>query len=136
MTVTRFAPSPTGRLHLGHAWSALFARKAARAAGGHFLLRIEDIDAGRCRPEFTDGILEDLAWLGLDWDGPVRRQSAHLDTYAASLARLDAAGLLYPCFCTRRDIQAEIAAAGAAPHGPGGGLYPGDRKRPRLNARH
>src|SRR3546814_19214027 len=87
MTVTRFAPSPTGRLHLGHAWSALFARKAARAAGGHFLLRIEDIDAGRCRPEFTDGILEDLAWLGPDWDGPVRRQSAHLETSAASIGR-------------------------------------------------
>ncbi len=125
MIVTRFAPSPTGRLHLGHAYSALFAWEAARAAGGRFLLRIEDIDEGRCRPEHVDGILEDLAWLGLDWDGPVRRQSAHLDDYAKALARLDEAGLLYPCFCTRAEIQAEIAAAGGAPHGPDGPLYPG-----------
>src|SRR5690606_10125529 len=125
MIVTRFAPSPTGRLHLGHAYSALFAWKAARGAGGRFLLRIEDIDEGRCRPEHVNGILEDLAWLGLDWDGPVRRQSAHLDDYAKALARLDEAGLLYPCFCTRAEIQAEIAAAGGAPHGPDGPLYPG-----------
>lgn len=125
MIVTRFAPSPTGRLHLGHAYSALFAAKAARAAGGRFLLRIEDIDVGRCRPEFVDGIFEDLAWLGLDWETPVRRQSAHMDDYAAALGRLDAANLLYPCFCTRAEIQAEIAAAGGAPHGPDGPLYPG-----------
>ena len=125
MIVTRFAPSPTGRLHLGHAYSALFARDAALQAGGRFLLRIEDIDAGRCRPEFVDGIFEDLAWLGLDWERPVRRQSAHMDGYAAALARLDAQGLLYPCFCTRAEIQAEIAAAGGAPHGPDGPLYPG-----------
>lgn len=125
MIVTRFAPSPTGRLHLGHAYSALFAWKVARAAGGRFLLRIEDIDEGRCRPEHVDGILEDLAWLGLDWDGPVRRQSAHLDDYTKALARLADAGLLYPCFCTRAEIQAEIAAAGGAPHGPDGPLYPG-----------
>lgn len=125
MIVTRFAPSPTGRLHLGHAYSALFAWKVARAAGGRFLLRIEDIDEGRCRPEHVNGILEDLAWLGLDWDGPVRRQSAHLDDYTKALARLDEAGLLYPCFCTRAEIQAEIAAAGGAPHGPDGPLYPG-----------
>jgi glutamyl-Q tRNA(Asp) synthetase len=123
--VTRFAPSPTGFLHLGHAYSALFAWVCARGAGGRFLLRIEDIDRGRCRPEFTDAILEDLAWLGLEWDGPVRRQSQHFDDYAQALGRLHAAGLIYPCFCTRAAIQAEIARAGAAPHGSEGPLYPG-----------
>jgi glutamyl-Q tRNA(Asp) synthetase len=119
--VTRFAPSPTGLLHLGHAHSALVGWHAARDAGGRFLLRIEDIDRARCREEFTDAILEDLAWLGLDWDGPVRRQSEHFGDYRAALARLDAMGLLYPCFCTR----AEIAAAASAPHGPAGAVYPG-----------
>ncbi|MGE4219801.1 MAG: tRNA glutamyl-Q(34) synthetase GluQRS [Alphaproteobacteria bacterium] len=124
--VTRFAPSPTGRLHLGHAHSALCGWRAARAVpGGRFLLRIEDIDPGRCRPEFDSGILEDLAWLGIDWDGPVRRQSEHLDTYAAALEPLEDAGLVYPCFCTRKEIEAEIAGAGHAPHGPDGPLYPG-----------
>jgi glutamyl-Q tRNA(Asp) synthetase len=123
--VTRFAPSPTGRLHLGHAHSALAGWRAAREAGGRFLLRIEDIDTGRCREAFVDDILEDLAWLGLDWDGPVRRQSAHLDDYRAALARLDGMGLLYPCFCTRADIQAEIERADDAPHGPEGPVYPG-----------
>jgi len=122
---TRFAPSPTGLLHLGHAHAALFAWVCARGAGGRFLLRIEDIDRGRCRPEFTDAILEDLAWLGLDWDGPVRWQSRHFDDYRRALDRLDAAGLIYPCFCTRAAIQAEIARAGAAPHGSEGPLYPG-----------
>ena len=115
--VTRFAPSPTGRLHLGHAYSALFAAER----GDRFLLRIEDIDRGRCRPEFEQGIYEDLAWLGLEWERPVRRQSEHPADYAAALAALDASGLLYPCFCTRR----EIAAAGSAPHGPEGAVYPG-----------
>ncbi|SLN26718.1 tRNA glutamyl-Q(34) synthetase GluQRS [Oceanibacterium hippocampi] len=123
--VTRFAPSPTGYLHLGHAHSALAAWQAARRAGGRFLLRIEDIDGGRARPEFVAGIQEDLAWLGLDWEQPVRRQSKHMDDYAAALARLDAAGLLYPCFCTRKEIAAEIAASGNAPHGPDGPRYPG-----------
>jgi glutamyl-Q tRNA(Asp) synthetase len=127
--VTRFAPSPTGRLHLGHAHSALAGWRAARAAGGRFLLRIEDIDATRCREEFVGGILEDLAWLGLDWDGPVRRQSEHLDDYRAALGRLEELGLLYPCFCTRATIQAEIARAGAAPHGPEGPVYPGTCRR-------
>lgn len=127
--VTRFAPSPTGRLHLGHAHSALAGWRAARQGGGRFLLRIEDIDPVRCRPEFTDGILEDLAWLGLDWDGPVRIQSQHLATYGAALNRLADAGLTYPCFCTRRDIQAEIARAGGAPHGSEGPLYPGTCRR-------
>ena len=123
--VTRFAPSPTGLLHLGHAYSALFAWVCARGADGRFLLRIEDIDRGRCRPEFTDAILEDLAWLGLDWDGPVRRQSEHFDDYRHALDRLAAMGLIYPCFCTRSEIQAEISRAGAAPHGSEGPLYPG-----------
>lgn len=118
--VTRFAPSPTGRLHLGHAFSALTAFRFASAHGGRFLLRIEDIDIGRCRAEFVDGIFEDLAWLGLTWEAPVRRQSEHMEDYAAALARLQAAGVVYPCFCTRADI----AAAATAPHGAQP-LYPG-----------
>lgn len=125
LTCTRFAPSPTGRLHLGHAHSALFAWTLARAEGGRFLVRIEDIDPGRCRPEYATAILDDLAWLGLDWDGPVRRQSEHLADYRAALDRLAAQDLLYPCFCTRKDIQDEVARAGHAPHGPDGLLYPG-----------
>jgi len=125
MIVTRFAPSPTGYLHLGHAYSALFAFHAAREAGGGFLLRIEDIDSARCRPEFDDAILEDLAWLGLDWDGPVRRQSEHFADYRAALDHLGGLGVLYPCFCSRKEIAAEIAQAGAAPHGPAGTTYPG-----------
>jgi glutamyl-Q tRNA(Asp) synthetase len=123
--VTRFAPSPTGLLHLGHAHSALVGWRAARAAGGRFLLRIEDIDQGRCRPEFTDAILRDLAWLGLDWDGAVRVQSEHVADYRAALDRLEALGVLYPCFCTRAAIKAEIARAGGAPHAAEGPLYPG-----------
>lgn len=128
-TVTRFAPSPTGRLHLGHAHSALLGWRTARESGGRFLLRIEDIDPVRCRPDFTAAILEDLAWLGLDWDGPVRVQSAHLPEYGATLARLSGMGLLYPCFCTRADIAREVAAIGHAPHGPDGLLYPGTCRR-------
>lgn len=123
--VTRFAPSPTGRLHLGHAHAALFAWNAARAAGGRFLLRIEDIDPGRCRDEFIDGIFEDLAWLGLNWETPVRRQSEHMGDYLAALERLDALGVLYGCFCSRAQIHAEIEAAAHAPHGPDGPLYLG-----------
>ena len=123
--VTRFAPSPTGYLHLGHAYAALFAEATARAVGGRFVLRVEDIDAGRCRPHFDAAILEDLGWLGLSWEEPVRRQSEHLEDYAAALDELRRLGLLYPCFCTRKDIQSEIAAAGQAPHGPDGPLYPG-----------
>lgn len=123
---TRFAPSPSGRLHLGHAHSALFSARAAKIpAGGRFLLRIEDIDTARCRPEFETAILEDLAWLGLAWERPPRRQSDHLEDYAEALERLKETGLLYPCFCTRRDIQAEIEHAASAPHGPDGALYPG-----------
>jgi glutamyl-Q tRNA(Asp) synthetase len=127
--VTRFAPSPTGYLHLGHVRSALEGWRAAREAGGRFLLRIEDIDHTRCRPEYEAAILDDLAWLGLDWDGPVRRQSEHSDDYRTALAQLDAAGLLYPCFCTRRQIQAEIARAGGAPQGELGAPYPGICRR-------
>ncbi|MBB5715171.1 tRNA glutamyl-Q(34) synthetase GluQRS [Sphingomonas aerophila] len=112
--VSRFAPSPTGRLHLGHAASAIRAHDLARLAGGQFLLRIEDIDGTRSRPEHVEAILADLHWLGLEWDGPVTFQSARLDRYAAALEKLKARGLVYPCFCTR----AEIAAASLhAPHG-------------------
>jgi glutamyl-Q tRNA(Asp) synthetase len=127
--VTRFAPSPTGLLHLGHAHAALFAHRAARRAGGRFLLRLEDIDAARCRPEFAAAILEDLAWLGLNWDGEVRVQSARLPHYARTLAALRARGLLYPCFCTRAEIAREVAGSSAAPHGPDGPLYPGTCSR-------
>ncbi|MBR0671256.1 tRNA glutamyl-Q(34) synthetase GluQRS [Neoroseomonas soli] len=127
--VTRFAPSPTGHLHLGHAHSAIFAWRKAREAAGRFLLRIEDIDPVRCRPDFAAAILEDLAWLGLDWDGEVRVQSAHLPDYRAALDALSARGLLYPCFCTRADIAREIAASASAPHGPDGPLYPGTCRR-------
>ena len=123
--VTRFAPSPTGYLHLGHVRSALEGWRAAREAGGRFLLRLEDIDRTRCRNEYAAAIIEDLAWLGLDWDGPVRCQSEHFADYRAALARLDAEGLLYPCFCTRREIQAEILRAGGAPQGETGAAYPG-----------
>jgi glutamyl-Q tRNA(Asp) synthetase len=125
VVVTRFAPSPTGLLHLGHAHAALVAWDAARRSGGRFLLRIEDIDRTRCREEYVAAILEDLAWLGIDWDGPVRRQSEHLDDYRQVLDRLSAQALVYPCFCTRAAIQAEIERAGVAPHGPDGPLYPG-----------
>ena len=123
--VTRFAPSPTGYLHLGHAYAALFAEARARETGGRFILRIEDIDLGRCRPAFAAAIIDDLRWLGLGWEEPVRRQAQHMDDYAAALERLRELGLLYPCFCTRREIRAEIAASGHAPHGPDGPLYPG-----------
>jgi glutamyl-Q tRNA(Asp) synthetase len=125
MIVTRFAPSPTGRLHLGHAHSALLGHRRAREAGGRFLLRIEDIDPTRCREEFVDGIIEDLTWLGLAWDGEARRQSQHMQDYREALVRLELDELLYPCFCTRAAIKAEIARSGAAPHGPDGPLYPG-----------
>ena len=125
MVVTRFAPSPNGLLHLGHAYSALLAHEAAKRAGGRFLLRIEDIDVGRCRPEFETAIMQDLAWLGLTWEMPVRRQSEHLDDYQAALARLQGLGVLYPCFCTRKEIEAEIRRSQSAPHGPEGPVYPG-----------
>lgn len=123
--ITRFAPSPTGALHRGNAFSALYTEQAARTNNGRFLLRIEDIDRSRCRPEFEQMIYDDLAWLGLKWEEPVRRQSEHFSTYDAAVARLTSRGLTYPCFCTRKEIAAEIAASPSAPHGPDGPLYPG-----------
>jgi len=130
MVITRFAPSPTGHLHLGHAFSAWTAWNRARRTEGRFLLRLEDIDPARCRPEYAASILEDLIWLGIDWDGPVRRQSEHLPEYQAVLATLTERGLLYPCFCTRAAIAREVAASSAAPHGPDGApLYPGTCRR-------
>ena len=110
MPIFRFAPSPTGALHLGNGYSALYAFDRARQMDGSFLLRVEDIDQGRCRPEHEAAMLADLAWLGLTWEQPVRRQSEHMDDYAAALAKLSDAGLTYPCFCTRKDIAREIAA--------------------------
>ena len=126
--VTRFAPSPTGDLHLGHAYAAWYAREMAARGGGRFLVRIEDIDAGRCRAEFIDRNLEDLRWLGLTWTEPVVRQSERMSRYREALQRLDDLGVTYPCFCTRREIRAEIEAAAGAPHAlapDGGMLYPG-----------
>lgn len=130
MPVTRFAPSPTGLLHLGHALSAILSHDYARTHGGRFILRIEDIDTTRCRPEFVDAIFRDLDWLGVSWDGEVRRQSEHFDAYRTVLDQLTARDLVYPCFCTRSEIEAEIAASASAPHGPppagpDGPLYPG-----------
>ena len=134
---TRFAPSPTGRLHLGHAFSALTAWSAAKAANGRFVLRIEDTDFTRCRPEYEAGIYEDLAWLGLDWETPVRRQSDHRTDYDAALEALRAQGVLYRCFRTRKEL---MALAGAAPHGDdpadarafSGGPAPPDEEAERL----
>lgn len=119
--LTRFAPSPTGELHLGHAYSAVIAHHAARTAGGRFLIRIDDIDGSRSREAYVGTSLADLAWLGLGWDGEPMRQSDRLGDYAAALARLRARDLVYPCFCTRADIAASLAA----PHGPSGAIYPG-----------
>jgi glutamyl-Q tRNA(Asp) synthetase len=130
--VFRFAPSPNGYLHLGHALSALRNFELARAAGGRFLLRIEDIDAARCRPDYEQAIYDDLAWLGITWEQPVRRQSAHFDEYGAALARLDAMGLVYPSFESRGEIARLVAAR--ATHAPwprdpdGAPLYPGDAR--------
>ena len=122
MFATRFAPSPTGRLHKGHAFSALTAWRAAKDVGGRFVLRIEDIDPTRCRPEFEAGIYEDLTWLGLDWETPVRRQSDHLADYAAVVEALNRRRLLYRCFRTRKEI---LDAIGDAPHGPAEAARPG-----------
>jgi len=124
--VFRFAPSPNGELHLGHAFSALVAHDMARRAGARFLLRIEDIDIGRCRTEFEAQILDDLAWLGLEWEEPVRRQSEHFETYCEAVAKLESMGLLYPCFATRKEIAETVAKKGRHALDPEGApLYPG-----------
>ncbi len=123
--VTRFAPSPTGLLHLGHAYAAKVARDLAQAEGGRFLLRFEDIDHTRVRPEYYAATEDDLRWLGLTWDGTPLRQSARADAYAAALQRLQELSAVYPCFCTRREIEEEITRMVNAPHGPEGALYPG-----------
>ncbi len=123
---TRFAPSPTGRLHLGHALAAKVARDLARSdAGGKFLLRFEDIDSARVREPYYAGIEQDLKWLGLSWDEPPLRQTTRTGAYHMALETLKTKHLVYPCFCTRRDIQQEWSAMAAAPHGPEGPLYPG-----------
>jgi glutamyl-Q tRNA(Asp) synthetase len=121
MNVTRFAPSPTGRLHLGHACSALLGHQRARESGGKFLLRIEDLDQTRSRPEFVDGIFEDLRWLGLTWDEPVLVQSQRTAAYDEALEELKARGLAFACFCTRSDIAQSLTA----PHGDAATSYPG-----------
>lgn len=123
--ITRFAPSPTGDLHLGHAYAALIAHEAARETGGRFLVRMEDLDPVRCDARYEEAILRDLAWLGLTWEQPVRRQSERLTAYQAALATLTGLGVVYPCFCTRGDIAREIGAMAAAPQGPDGPRYPG-----------
>src|SRR6266478_1726292 len=130
--VYRFAPSPNGYLHLGHAFSALVNFELARPAGGRLILRIEDIDAARCRPEYEQAIYHDLAWLGIAWEQPVRRQSEHFEDYRAALARLEAEGLLYPSFESRAEIAALVAERerrGRWPRDPDGApLYPGTAK--------
>ncbi|PKQ09433.1 MAG: tRNA glutamyl-Q(34) synthetase GluQRS [Alphaproteobacteria bacterium HGW-Alphaproteobacteria-12] len=128
--VLRFAPSPNGWLHLGHAYSALFAHDMALTLGARFLLRIEDIDTGRCRPEYEQAIYEDLAWLGIEWEEPVRRQSEHFSDYEHALKQLRDMGLVYPCFATRKEIQDTIVASGIPlanwPTDPDGApVYPG-----------
>lgn len=121
MLITRFAPSPTGKLHLGHAYSATLGHARARESGGRFLLRIEDLDQTRSRPEFIDGIYEDLRWLGLDWDEPVFVQSQRTAAYEEALGKLRSRGLAYACFCTRADIAQSLTA----PHGDAATSYPG-----------
>ena len=130
--VTRFAPSPTGPLHLGHAFSAILAHDMARAAGGRFLLRMEDTDLERCRPEYDVLIQEDLAWLGLTWDGPIHRQSQHIASYNSRLEALEGKDLLYPCSCTRSDIRSALAAP---QEGVAFNVYPGTCRKRRLESR-
>ncbi|SEO27438.1 glutamyl-Q tRNA(Asp) synthetase [Rhodospirillales bacterium URHD0017] len=141
--VTRFAPSPTGELHLGSAYSAWTGWHRARETGGTFLVRIEDIDIRRCRREYETAMLADLEWLGFGWNGEVRRQSDHFADYGKVLDQLDERRLVYPCFCSRADIEREIAASTNAPHGPDGPLYPGTcrhlsaaERRDRMAAGH
>jgi glutamyl-Q tRNA(Asp) synthetase len=128
-TVVRFAPSPNGYLHLGHAYSALMNALVARETGGRMLLRMENIDTTRCRPEFETAIREDLGWLGISWEEPARRQSDHFSDYAEALERLERRGLVYPCFCSRGDIMAAVAPRPSWPLDPDGTpLYPGTCK--------
>lgn len=141
VSITRFAPSPTGQLHLGHAYAAKVAHDLARQSGGQFLLRFEDIDHTRVREEFYGAIEDDLRWLGFSWDGPALRQSDRTAAYTAALDQLRDSGSVYPCFCTRREIEEEIARMTGAPHGPEGALYPGtcrtlstDERQARLDA--
>src|ERR1700749_547193 len=133
LSVFRFAPSPTGPLHLGHAYSALLNFDLARKSGGRFLLRIEDIDPARCRPEYETAIYEDLTWLGIRWEAPVRRQGAHLTDYQRALETLSAQGLVYPSFESRAEIAKLVtarAADGVWPRDPDGApLYPGTAKQ-------
>jgi len=129
-TITRFAPSPSGDLHLGHAFSAKLNYEYAVNNGGEFILRIEDIDHLRCKAEYEQSIFNDLKWLGLKWPTPERRQSEHFDDYNEALKNLEKMDLLYPCFCTRKDIRNEIEESSRAPHmkpklGPEGVIYPG-----------
>lgn len=130
--VTRFAPSPTGPLHLGHAYSAILAHDMARAAGGHFLLRMEDTDLERCKPEWDTLIQEDLRWLGLVWDGPIHRQAEHIPSYNTRLEALEGEGLLYPCSCTRSDIRAALAAP---QEGVAFNVYPGTCRHRAMETR-
>ena len=133
---TRFAPSPTGRLHLGHVFAARVAHSLARDAGGVFLLRHEDIDGPRVREEFYQGIEHDLTWLGLTWDGEALRQTSRIAAYDAALESLREMKLIYPCFCTRREIQQEWAQMGAAPQGPEAPTYPGTCTKLTATERH
>ncbi len=129
---TRFAPSPTGPLHLGHAYSAIIAHDMARANGGKFLLRMEDTDLQRSKPEYDAQIIDDLTWLGLTWDGPILRQSTQIDSYTPAIDKLAAADLLYPCSCSRKDIQAAQSAPqeDALP-----AVYPGTCKTRSMSTR-
>ncbi|KLN62360.1 glutamyl-tRNA synthetase [Kiloniella spongiae] len=133
--IFRFAPSPSGHLHLGHAYSALFSWTQAQKHNAQFILRIEDIDTTRCRKEYADAIYEDLSWLGLNWTKPPRIQSEHTEDYDQALIKLKEQDLLYPCFCTRKDIQNEVRQSNRAPHGPDGLIYPGTCKNLSLSQR-
>lgn len=135
--ITRFAPSPTGPLHLGHAYSAILAHDMARAAGGAFLLRVDDLDQSRARPEWEAQIHDDLRWLGLTWDGPVRRQSEHFEDYRTAIESLAAHGAVYPCRCSRADIAAAASAPqeGVPEFGPDGRIYPGTCRGRRFGDR-
>jgi|TARA_B110000116_G_C16789997_1_gene563154 glutamyl-Q tRNA(Asp) synthetase len=135
MIITRFAPSPTGRLHMGHAYSALFAESLAIVDGGKFFLRIEDIDKNRCREEHVEGIYEDLKWLGICLDSEILFQSTRFDEYKNSINILRGMGVLYPCFCSRKKIEVEQSNVALAPHGPGSPKYSGNCRAIRSEER-